>query len=261
MLARFRATHHTSIALTAALAACALDEIGLAPFENDPIAVQAVLNAGSPRQVVWIERGFAPGRRLDYPQGPGSLALPVPPSRVEVREVGGPVHVFQPDPADAARFLADFTPAPGGRYELLIEASDRTIRGAVVVPDPVVIVEPAADTVDLPVEELRLAWRPVSTPEFGWLATPPDGTTDPYGFFPAPTWVRADTATVVSRSSVFWYRPETVVWVLATDGATARLHDFTRRVSERERLVGNLDGAIGVFGAMTWDRVVVRVPQ
>jgi hypothetical protein len=260
MVARAFPTHRASLAVAAALAACAWGDVGLPPVENNVIAVQAVLNAGSPRQVVWIERGFAPGRRLDYPQGPGSLALPVPPSRVEVREVGGPVHVFQLDPADAARFLADFTPAPGGRYELLIEASGRTIRGAVVVPDPVVIVEPAADTVDLPVEALRIAWRSASTPEFGWLATPPDGGADPFGFFPAPRWVRADTSTVVNRNSVYWFRPETVVWVLATDGATARLHDFTRRVSERERLVGNLDGAIGVFGAMTWDRVVVRVP-
>jgi len=213
--------------------------------------VLGVLDAGSARQTIWIERAFRPGEPLSQPAG--IRPLPVPPSRVEVREFAGPSFAFVVDSTMPTRFLADFAPLPGRHYELLIEAGGRRLTATAVVPPPVTILAPANDTVDLSAD-LTVAWRSGGSREFAWLMTPGDTGTlvRDHGF---ATWVRADTAVVLSA---FFYRPLTVVWVMATDSVTASVYDIGRRSEDAERIAGNVQGGVGVFGAMTWDRLYVR---
>src|SRR5437773_10363590 len=148
--------------------ACAWGEIS-PPSSEEQVAVLGVLDAGAARQTIWLERAFRPGDPLSQPAG--IRPLPVPPSRVEVREFAGPSFAFVVDSAMPTRFLADFAPLPGRHYELLIEAGGRRLTATAVVPPPVTILAPANDTVDLSAD-LTVAWGAGGSRGVAWLVTP-----------------------------------------------------------------------------------------
>src|SRR5438046_3894862 len=127
--------------------ACAWGEIS-PPSTEEQVAVLGVLDAGSARQTIWIERAFRPGEPLSQPAG--IRPLPVPPSRVEVREFAGPSFAFVVDSTMPTRFLADFAPLPGRHYELLIEAGGRRPPAPAGVPPPGTIPAPAHHPGDRP---------------------------------------------------------------------------------------------------------------
>src|SRR5207247_1908518 len=134
------------------------------PSSEEQVAVLGVLDAGPARPTIWIERAFRPGDPLSQPAG--IRPLPVPPSRVEVREFAGPSFAFVVDSTMPTRFLADFAPLPGRHYELLIEAGGRRLTATAVVPPPVTLLPPPHDTVD-PSAGLALTWGVRRPPEVG----------------------------------------------------------------------------------------------
>src|SRR5437773_6318689 len=148
--------------------ACAWGEIS-PPSSEEQVAVLGVLDAGAARQTIWLERAFRPGDPLSQPAG--IRPLPVPPSRVEVREFAGPSFAFVVDSTMPTRFLADFAPLPGRHYELLIEAGGRRLTATAGVPPPVTLLAPANDTGGLSAGP-TLAWRSGRSPAFAWVMTP-----------------------------------------------------------------------------------------
>lgn len=240
--------------LAALVAGCGLREITLPPG-SEQIVVQGVLNARASEQVLWIERTTPAGDPIEY----GLRPLAQPPARAEVREEGGEVHRFTPDTGNSARFVALFTPVHGRRYDLVVEAQGAVVRGTTVVPPAITIVDPAADTVSHPRDsELRVSWGSGSSPDVAVYLTADTNDVSGYIF---PQWVRDDTVAVIPAFQ-FSARPAYVVWVVATDPVTARVYAFERRPighGGEPILDGNLTGGAGVFGALTSDRVVVRI--
>jgi hypothetical protein len=215
------------------------------------VVVQGVLHAQRPQQELWIEWSTAAGDPLTYRPRP----LESPPARVQVRDELGNVFPFVADTDDPTRFIADFTPVPGRRYELLVEAGGRSVRGSTVVPGQITIVEPAADTVPH-TRPLRVSWASGASRHVVVYLTP-DTVVDALDY-PFPFWIRGDTTVLADTLfGGFFFQRGTVVWVVAVDSVTARLY----RLSRPERgFDGNLTGGVGAFGAMTRDRLVVRAP-
>jgi uncharacterized protein DUF4249 len=233
-----------------ATTACALADITPPPGEEQ-VVVQGVLHAQLPQQVLWIDRSTVAGEPLAYDPRP----LESPPARVEVRDDLGTVFRFVADTGDATRFIADFTPVPGRRYELLVEAGGRTVRGSTVVPGQITIVEPAADTVP-DTRPLRVSWASGASRHVAVYLTPDTvGDAFDYAF---PFLVRDDTTVVADTLfGGFFFQRGTVVSVVAVDSVTARLF---RPPSAERGFDGNLTGGAGAFGAVTRDRVFVRAP-
>jgi hypothetical protein len=232
-------------------AACGLREVKGPPGEEQ-VVVQGVLNAQASEQVLWIERTTPAGDPINFELRP----LASPPTRIEVRDSAGTLFSYQPDTANAARFVGAFTPVHGRRYELLVEAGAYVVRGRTVVPTPLTIVDPAADTVAAPVDSgLRVSWASGSSP---WVLVFASRGGAPDVGFPLDL-VRRDTSYLV-RGFSFFSDSIIVVAVLAVDSVTARVtvpfeFDDFRGVFE-----GNLTGGAGFFGATTGDRLVVRQP-
>lgn len=246
-MARFR---RASLVALVATTACALADITPPPGEEQ-VVVQGVLRAQLPQQLLWIERSTVAGDPLTYEPRP----LESPPARVEVQDELGSVFPFVVDTGDATRFVAAFTPVPGRRYELLVEADGRSVRGSTVVPGQITIVEPAADTVPY-TRPLRVSWAAGASRHVAVYLTPDTvGEGVDYAF---PFWVRDDTTVVADTLfGGFFFQRGTVVWVVAADSVTARLS----RPSRTDRgFDGNLTGGAGFFGAVTHDRLFVRVP-
>lgn len=241
--------------ISAVVAGCGLSEITLPPG-REQIVVQGVLNAQAAQQVLWIERTTPAGD----PIAAGLRPLDPPPSRVEVRGEGGAVHRFARDTTTPARFVATFTPVHGRRYDLLVEATGAVVRGTAVVPPAITVVDPAADTVSHPPDiELRVSWASGSSRDVAVYLTADTSDVSGYIF---PQWVRDDTVAVIPAVG-FSARPTHVVWVVAADPVTARVFDLERRrfgPGGDWVLEGNLTGGVGVFGAVTSDRLVVLTP-
>jgi len=212
------------------------------------IVVQGVLATIGSTQTLWIERsGFADSALTTLPR-----PLDPPPARIEVRDTAGGVFVFVRDPENPARFTADFTPVPGRRYDLLVETRERRVTGAVVVPPPIRLVEPAGDTVAVASgDSLRVRWTSGSSRQFAWTVSPLDSTM--WGRAPAREFTRDTILTLPG----FVFGSSSVLWVLSMDAATWAYFRSSRRPEERT-ILGNLVGGVGVFGAMTAARVVVQ---
>ena len=91
------------IATLLGVAACGLREVQGPPGEEQ-VVVQGVLSSQTAEQVLWIERTIPAGESLRYELRP----LASPPARIEVRDSTGALFTYQPDPANAARFVASF---------------------------------------------------------------------------------------------------------------------------------------------------------
>ena len=245
------------IALCATLlgvAACALRDVPGPPGEEQ-VVVQGVLSAQTAQQVLWIERTIPAGD----PVGTELRPLASPPARVEVRDSTGAVFTFQMDAANPARFLASFTPTPGWRYDLLLEAGARVLTASTRVPAALTILNPTADTVTMPRDSFAITWSgPVRAIRIAYADT---AGRPAYG---PPSWVTADT---VTRLSYIVYFPSSVatfqVWVVAVDSVTARLRQpsgfFGPFGDAFNQDRGNLTGGVGFFGAVTGDRLVVKL--
>jgi hypothetical protein len=232
-------------------AACGLREVQGPPGEEQ-VVVQGVLSAQTSEQVLWIERTTPAGDPITIDLRP----LASIPTRIEVRDSSGAVFSYQPDTTNPARFVASFTPVHGQRYDLLVEAGVHVIRGSSVVPPPLTIVDPAADTVPDPGSSgMQVSWASGSSPWVFVFAT--RGST-PDTPFP-PDLVRRDTSYFAPG---FYFGSDSIiiVSVLAVDSVTARLLDSYRFDDFRGVSEGNLTGGPGFFGASTGDRLVVRKP-
>jgi hypothetical protein len=236
-----------------ALAACALRDVP-GPPGREQIVVQGVLNAQASRQVLWIERTIAAGEVVDGAVRP----LAVPPSRIEVRDSTGQIVNFQLDSTNTARFTAAFTPTPGWRYDLLIEAGLQVLTASTRVPNLVTIVDPASDTVTMPRDSFPLTWSgPIRTVRVALADTAGRAT------FAPSMWVSADTATRLTNVA---YVPSSIsaiqVWVVAVDSVTARMRQpqslFGPFGDAFTDTPGNVSGGVGFFGAVTADHIVVR---
>ncbi|HEY3219627.1 MAG TPA: DUF4249 family protein [Gemmatimonadales bacterium] len=238
------------IAALFGLAACGLREVKGPPGEEQ-IVVQGILNAQLGEQEVWIERSIPAGEPIGGDQRP----LVPPPSRVEIRDQARNVFSFSADTSNPARFVATFTPIPGERYDLLIEAGGHSVQATAVVPRAITIVDPALDTVSAaPNSELSVAW----TGPNRWVRVAAISDSASFGFGPLQ-WVMNDTAAQVT---IYPSSPRVVVWVLAVDSITARAADpggFQGDLQPFGQLRGNITGGAGFFGAATSDHVVVRV--
>lgn len=212
------------------------------------VVVQAVLTTTRPTQVIWIERSRSADSALTMVLTPLTPA----PGLIEVRDTLGDVFRFSPDPENPARFTADFTPVPGRRYDLLVEAEARRVTGRVVVPLPVALLEPAGDTVTVSTgDSLRVRWTSGPGSHYAWTVSPLDSAL--WGRAPAREFTRD---TVVALPGFFFGR-SSVVWVLSMDSATWAY--FQARLGPEQRaILGNVVGGAGVFGAMTAARVVVQ---
>jgi hypothetical protein len=238
------------IATLVVASACGLRDVS-GPPGKEQIVVQGVLHAQRSEQELWIERSTPAGEPISFEP----LPLQPPPSRVEVRDTAGNVFTFVVDPTDPTRFTATFTPLPGARYDLLIEAGGPVVQASAVVPRSIAIVDPSLDTVSAaPNSLLSVAW----TGPRRWvrvaLADSAGG-----GLGLSLEWVMNDTATQVMMYS---YYPRVVVWVLAVDSVTALVADpfsFRSDLGRFGQLRGNITGGVGFFGAATSDRVVVNV--
>ncbi len=231
--------------------ACGLRDVP-GPPGQEQIVVQGVLSAQRAEQILWIERTIPAGE----PVGGELRPLATPPARIEVHDSAGTVFTFQPDAGNPARFVAAFTPVPGVRYDLLLEAGPHVLRAVTRVPDPVTIVEPVPDTVvltrGLP---LTVRWagpiRPVRFMYSDTVGAP---------IFFSGTWVEGDTVT--SASTAYISAPTFLLWVGSFDSVTARIGDpYSNRLDfglERQ-FRGNVTGGVGFFGAATSDHVVVRL--
>lgn len=213
--------------------------------------MQGVLSAQATQQVLWIERTTPAGE----PVGTALQPLAILPTRVEVRDTTGAVFTFQGDVANPARFLSSFTPTPGWRYDLLLEAGAHVLTASTRVPGVVTIVNPATDTI---------VWSPTSTLPLTWsgpirrVRVSYADTTGRHAYS-IPTWVAADT---VIELRYFPTAPALQVWVLSVDSVTARVGDpfvIGLDPASFEQLRGNVTGGAGFFGAATADRVIVRL--
>ena len=239
----------SAVRLTTGLLALPLVACGLSDVPGPPgavqIVVQSVLSADASEQVIWIEQTIIAGAPI---QG-GVRPLDSPPERVEVRDSAGTVFAFQPDPANAARFVASFTPVHRGRYELLVEAGSWVVRGSTVVPAPITIVEPATDTARIVRgSELRVSWASQTSPWVVVFELRPDG--QPVAL--AQSLTSGDTSYVFPN----FFRDTTIAAVVAVDSVTARVVDPFAAGFGAE-FEGNLTGGVGFFGASTGDRLVV----
>lgn len=240
-----------SIVALLGAAACGFREVQGPPGEEQ-VVVQGVLSAQASEQVLWIERTTAAGDPITFDLRP----LASPPARVEVRDSAGAVFSYQQDTANAARFVASFTPVHGRRYELLVEAGGQVVRGGTTVPVPLTIVDPAADTVVAPGDSgLRVSWASGSSP---WVFVFLTRGGAPDVAFP-PDLVRRDTSYFV-RAFSFASDSTIIVSVIAVDSVTARVIDPFRLGDFSSVFEGNLTGGSGFFGATTGDRLVVRKP-
>lgn len=230
--------------------ACGLREVPGPPGEEQ-IVVQGVLNAQAAEQVLWIERTIPAGDPIGFEPTP----LASPPTRIEVRDSAGALFSYQADTADLTRFVAAFTPTPGARYELLLEAGAHVLRASTRVPDAVTIVDPAADTIAVARDSLlRLIWAGPVRP---MRVTVSDTTGRQFIGF--PEWVTRGTT---AELRLFSPLPAIAVWVLALDSVTARVVDpfavgLDRAVFGQFR--GNVSGGVGFFGAASSDHVIVRL--
>jgi Domain of unknown function (DUF4249) len=239
-----------SLAALLGAAGCGFREVQGPPGEEQ-VVVQGVLSADASEQVLWIERTTAAGDPISF----GFRPLVSPPTRVEVRDAAGAVFSYQVDTANAARFVASFTPVHGQHYELLVEAGAHVLRGSTTVPAPLTIVDPAADTVPFPGDSgLRVSWGSGSSP---WVLIHVSGVDAPLGA--RATLVRRDTTGVVPRYYFYGSAPVTVT-VFAVDSVTARVTDPFGFGDFSRGFDGNLTGSPGFFGAATSDRVVARPP-
>lgn len=236
--------------------ACALADSPIEPPDTETIVVQGVLNAGTSQQTIWIERLILPGEPYPFPE----TALDPPPTSVVVHDATGPIHVFARDTAAPRRYVADFVPVAGRRYDLVIETGGRRLSATTTVPLPVTIFEPATDTIDIPSDTQRVAWSHESGRRYAWFVSVPDTTSPGVYFTSDARWVGADNAADIPP----WAFPAaraSILWVLATDSVTAALYD-SQRMPEGDWTLngGNIRGGVGVFGAVSWDYVHVRQP-
>ncbi|HXF94892.1 MAG TPA: DUF4249 family protein [Gemmatimonadales bacterium] len=227
------------------------------PPGREQVVVQSVLNARATVQVLWIERTVPAGDPVTF----GVRPLTEPPARAEVREEGGGVYSFRADTANPARFLAGFTPLPGRRYDLLVEAEGAVVRATTVVPPAVTILAPAADTVDHPRQSpLQVTWASGTSRQVAVYLTLDTTDVSSYVF---PQWVRDDTTAILPGFAFAPVPPSTrLLWVVAADPVTARVFDPARRPlgpGGEPTLDGNVTGGVGVFGAVTSDRLLVRL--
>ncbi len=215
----------------------------------DQVIVQVVLSTATTEQEMWIERMHAvSGQGID----PGPLPLTAPPTRIEVRNDFGSVYTFVGDSTNSIRFTAAFTPVGGQPYHLLIDVPGRTITGTVVVPGSVQIVEPPTDTLDVgPNDVVLVRWTSPSSRDFAWIETA-DSTGSA---FPVGSLTQDTSLTIPAGLSV----THPYLWILAMDPATAAFYDAERQGLDRWKVTGNLQGAVGVFGAFTADRLYIRV--
>jgi hypothetical protein len=172
-----------------------------------------------------------------------------------VRDSAGTLFTFQGDAANAARFVAAFTPTPGVRYELLLEAGSQVLSASTRVPDLVTIVDPSADTIAVARDSrLRLTWAGPARPI---RITASDTTGRQRSSF--PVWVTRDTTVELQASSTL---PAIGIWVLALDSVTARVVDpFAIGLDPAVfgQFRGNVSGGVGFFGAASGDHVIVRL--
>jgi hypothetical protein len=242
------------IAILLGAAACALREVQ-GPPGKEQVVVQGVLRTEASEQVLWIERSIPAGDPISSELRP----LDSPPTRIEVRDATGALFTYQPDPANTARFVTSFTPVSGRRYDLLVEAGTHVIRGSTVVPPPITIVDPAADTVIAPPANagMRVSWASGSS-LWAFVFVARGGAPNEVYY---TDLVQRDTSHLVSGFYFSFHNDSTlIVSVLAVDSVTARVIDPFRAGNFFDSFDGNLTGGAGFFGASTADRIVVREP-
>jgi hypothetical protein len=240
------------IATLLSAGACGLRDVQ-GPPGIEQVVVQGVLSAQASEQVLWVERTIPAGDSLSFSMRP----LASPPTRIEVSDTTGALFTYQPDPANAARFVAAFTPVSGRRYDLVVEAGTDVIRGSTVVPSPLTIVDPATDTVIAPSANggLQVSWASGTSP---WVLAFVARGEAPNDVF-LPDLVQRDTSYFV-RGFSFASDSTIIVSVLAVDSVTARVIDPFRVRNFFDAFNGNLTGGAGFFGAAIGDRLVVRKP-
>lgn len=232
------------------LAGCAVPR----PVEPDVrgrevVVVNALLSTETGTQTIWIERSLP----IDSPPSLDPRPLVTPPSLVEVRDTLGTVVVFTQDPARPSRYVASFTPIHGRRYDLRIDVDTLTLGAFTTVPLPLILIQPATDTVQVAMfDSVRVAWTSAST-HFGWAVTPTDSARWSQPSFQFNTLVRDSALTVPG----FEFEGMRLLWILAFDPVSwAYFHPRPRL--EDTPVGGNVTGGAGLFGAVTGDRVVVR---
>ena len=239
------------IATLLGAAACGLRNVQGPPGEEQ-VVVQGVLNTQGSEQVLWIERTIPAGDSISFAFRP----LESPPTRVEVRDSSGAVFSYQPDAANAARYVASFAPVHGQRYELLVDVGSQVLRASTRVPAAVAIVDPAADTIVASrASPLGLTWvgpiRPIRV-------TVSDTTGRELVSF--PEWVTHDTTLAVGVASSL---SAIGIWVLALDTVTARVAELPFVIgldpAGFRDFRGNVSGGVGFFGAASGDHVIVRL--
>src|SRR5258705_4669048 len=121
-----------------AVTACGLRDVP-GPPGQEQVVVQGILNAQRTQQELWIERSTPAGE----PIGGAPRPLESPPSRIEIRDTAGNIFFFSADTANPTRFVPTFTPIPGARYDLVIEASCRVIHATAVAPRAIAVLDQA----------------------------------------------------------------------------------------------------------------------
>jgi hypothetical protein len=206
-----------------------------------PPLVEVVLVAGSGVVTARV-RSTAAADRDPTPLGPDQVTLWL--------EAGdGASARFDRIPDSAGYYRAALPVTAGARYELRGVVGGVPTRGTTIVPGPLVLLEPPADTIPLPlgrIARLRIRWQAAGASRL--LATD--------GYFVAAEGLGAVTAT---RDSIvdFVVAPPEQPGDVAVDW-WAENADLDRYLSGGGPPRSNLEGAFGVLGGASRARRILR---
>lgn len=220
------------------LTACGDFSSDIPAGSSEPV-IQMLLVAGALQQVASVEYS-APAESVV-----AVIARPIAAESVAlVLETSDHVPLpLQPVPGVAGRYYVDLTIEPRATYRLMGSVTGRTIEAQVTVPGPVIVDQPAGDTLRLSSggAQVPYAWHAAGAAAYGVEVS--DG---------ARSWngrVVRDTVGALGISPLVIGRPDTaelLVWAYES-AATA----FFLAVSEVRPRPGNISGALGGFGAAT----------
>lgn len=241
--ARVRVCSHL-IATAAVLAAVAGCEPPTGVPANQQAAyVEAMLVAGADTQWVLAE-WQQPGESLYTDRRD-----PVPPSLVDLilTPRGGAPVGLQPDPTTPGRFFASLTVGPGEQYTLDGTVNGLPVHGTTLVPDALLIAEPASDTIAVTISECHL----VCHIPYHWAARGADAFLVEQG---SPGTAASNLAALrdtVGTLDVLPASQISEITIMALDpGASAFLLPTTPR--------GNIGAVFGFIGAASVGHRVIR---
>ncbi len=213
--------------------ATACDTLSTPPSGGPLPVVQGLLIVGEPRNVISVTWSIPAESTFGF-AGP---ARPVAPAEVSLRLMqpsGGSLPVVSTDPAKG-QFEVVGDILPQSAYDLEGSVAGHSVSAHVVTPGPFLISLPAGDTV-----RLSNAGNAARRVTYLWHANGALG----FSAKPFPTSVSA--ASDSTGTIFFFIEPDTVpLTLLAFERHAAEF--FLPSPIERRR--GNIEGALGVFGA------------